>query len=227
MKPYFQQGNITLYHADAREIMPSFAGVVITDPPYNIGYSYEGYKDNLPQEEYQELLRLTCRPQSVVIHYAEDLCALSWALEELPAKIVAWVYNSNTARQWRGVAWFGVTPDFRADGQEYKNPKDKRIAARIADGQQARLYDWWEFDQVKNVSAQKTEHNCQIPFALMERVVKITPGQTIIDPFAGSGTTLIAAKAQGRDCVGIERSERYCEIIARRLIGGGLFAGAV
>ena len=197
--------------------MDSLQGTVISDPPYNVGYHYDGYKDKLPQEEYQEMLRVACRPQSVVIHYAEDLCALSWTLEELPSKMVAWVYNSNTARQWRGIAWFGVTPNFGAEGQEYKNLNDKRIVKRIEEGHQARLYDWWQTDQVKNVSAEKTAHPCQIPVTVMRRVINLTPCEMIIDPFCGAGTTLLAAKELGRACIGIEQNESYAEIAAKRL----------
>ncbi|MBU1077077.1 MAG: hypothetical protein KKH98_07285, partial [Spirochaetes bacterium] len=79
-----------------------------------------------------------------------------------PNKIISWVYNSNTAKQHRDIAFFGVMPDMRKVGQPYKNPTDKRIAKRIAEGKTARLYDWWEIDQVKNVS-KKHSHPCEMP----------------------------------------------------------------
>ena len=97
----------------------------------------------------------------VIIHYAEDLHKYSIEVGTAPQKVVSWVYNSNTAKQHRAISFYGVKPDFRKVGQEYKNPKDKRIQKRIAEGKKARLYDWWEINQVKNVSAEKTEHPCQ------------------------------------------------------------------
>lgn len=218
LKPYYQDDYCTIYHGDSRFIIPQLPlHTVISDPPYNIGYHYEGYNDNLNEEDYYKSLRLTLGTRCVVIHYIESLFKLSWTLEDIPEKVVSWVYNSNTARQWRGVAWFGVKPNFKEDSQPYKNPKDKRIAQIIAEGKSARLYDWWQFNQVKNVSSEKTEHPCQIPIDLMTRVVKITPADLIVDPYLGSGTTLVACKNLKRQAVGIEIEERYCEIAAKRL----------
>jgi site-specific DNA-methyltransferase (adenine-specific) len=67
------------------------------------------------------------------------------------------------------------------------------------------------------------QHPTQKPEALMAWVLGMfSDSQTILDPFLGSGTTLVAAKRLGRRCVGIEREERYCEIAAQRLSQGAL-----
>jgi hypothetical protein len=154
----------------------------------------------------------------VVIHYPEAIFPIAQRYRRAPDELVAWVYNAHTPKQWRAVAWFGVSPDLSLDSQAYKNPTDKRVAARIARGDEARLYDWWHIEQVKNVSADKTEHPCQIPMALMMRILRVTPFDgPVIDPFCGSGTTLVAAQAFGRQAIGIESSEEYCEIAAYRL----------
>lgn len=217
-KPYYEDSMVTIYHGECREIFPMLPrGLVVSDPPYNVGYHYDGYADDLSDLEYHEMLRMVCPPPCVLIHYAEDLCAIAFTLHKIPDKMVAWVYPSNTARQWRGVAWWGCKPDFTKDGQDYRNPTDKRIAERIANGERARLYDWWEIDQVKNIGAEKTDHPCQIPLSLMLRIIGITSAELIIDPFLGSGTTLRAAKDAGRKAIGIERNERYCEIAAKRM----------
>jgi hypothetical protein len=154
---------------------------------------------------------------SVVLHYPEALFRLAFARGQFPEKMVAWCYNANTPRQWRGIAWFGVEPDFRKIGQPYKNPSDKRVAALIAQGREARLYDWWDIQQVKNVSAEKTSHPCQIPLEVKRRMVAITPAEKIIDPFLGSGTTAAACLRDGRPFVGCEMDESYFDLSCRRI----------
>lgn len=219
MTPYYEQDGIVIYHGDCREIVPMLErGLMVTDPPYNVGYHYDEHEDELPDVEYWDLLSDVVRMPLVFIHYPEALFPLARRLHRAPDEIVAWVYHANTPKQWRTVAWFGIAPDFSRDGQEYQNPDDKRVRKLIAAGKKARLYDWWHIEQVKNVSTEKTEHPCQIPVALMTRVLRVTPvNGVVIDPFCGSGTTLLAAKECGLTAVGIERSEQYCEIAANRL----------
>ncbi|MCK5236494.1 MAG: site-specific DNA-methyltransferase [Deltaproteobacteria bacterium] len=143
---------------------------------------------------------------------------LSIRLGEAPTKVVTWVYNSNTGKQHRQIAFYGIKPDFKKVGQPYKNPTDKRIAKRIAEGKSARLYDWWNINQVKNVSAEKTEHPCQMPLKVMENIIGILPKDaTIVDPFMGSGTTGVACKMLNRDFIGIEKDAEYYKIACERI----------
>lgn len=136
---------------------------------------------------------------------------------EFPSRVVSWVYNSNTARQHRDIAFFGITPDFTKMKQPYKNPNDKRIKKLIAEGKGARLYDWWNINQVKNVSKKKLGHPCVMPLEVMKRIIGILPRVTIVDPFMGSGTTGVACKELGRDFVGIEKDDIYYKIAKERI----------
>jgi len=216
MTPYYADDFVTLYHGQAEDLLP-LDGLVVSDPPYNVGYHYASYRDRMADGEYLDLMALTMRSPSVLIHYPEDSFAIAARLGEVPRKVVAWVYNANTPRQWRTLTWFGAEPDLSKVSQPYKNPKDPRIAALIAEGKGRALYDWWHIDQVKNVSAEKMAHPCQVPLELMRRILLVTPSDLVIDPFAGSGTTLRAAKDIGRRAVGVEMDEAYCELIAERL----------
>ena len=184
-------------------------GLMVTDPPYNISYGYKQYEDSLSVEKYLDLLR-NIRPPCVVIHYPEFFLEYGLELWGKPSEVVSWVYNSNTAKQSRLIVWYGCKPDFRKIGQPYKNPKDKRIAIRIAQGKTARAYDWWEINQVKNVS-KKHGHPCSIPEELTRRIIisTATSGQTIIDPFAGVGTILKVAKDMGHPIFGTEIDQNY------------------
>jgi len=210
---------VKIIKADFRDCdIPS--GLTITDPPYNQGYSYSEYKDKITEEKYIELLSKIPIP-CVIIHYPEEtINLLPKALGVKCEQVVCWVYNSNTGKQSRLISWWGCKPDFRKVRQPYKNPKDKRIQERISQGKDgAKLYDWWEINQVKNVSKEKTEHPCQIPEELISRIIRTTaePNQIIIDVFGGSGTTGKVAKDLGFDSIIYEIDEQYIKIIQDRV----------
>jgi DNA modification methylase len=196
------------------------AGLVITDPPYNQGYKYNQYKDRMAEQDYIELLSMIPTP-CVIIHYPEEtINILPLALKVKCEQVVCWVYNSNTGKQSRLISWWNCKPDFRKVRQEYKNLNDARIKKRLAEGHiGAKLYDWWEINQVKNVSKEKTGHPCQIPELVIERIIltTATSNQVIIDPFAGSGTTSKVAQKLGFDSVSYEIDADYCEIIKQKV----------
>lgn len=197
---------------------------IVTDPPFNVGYKYNTYKDNLSEEKYYEFLGelFTARNMPfVVIHYPEALYKLAFEVGMFPEKICTWVYNSNNQRQHRDIAYFGIKPDFSQMTQPYKNPNDKRVKKLIEQGKTgARLYDWWNINQVKNVSKEKLKHPCQMPIAVMKNVIGVLPKDYIIfDPFMGSGTTGAACKDLGYSFIGCEVDETYYDICESRLFG--------
>lgn len=200
--------------------------ILVSDPPFNIGYKYNSYNDNMDEDDYYEMLDFYFHDlPSVVIHYPENLYKLSFQIGKFPEKVVSWIYNSNTGKQHRDIAFFDVKPDFKKVRQPYKNPNDKRIKERLARGiGGGRLYDWWNINQVKNVSKEKTEHPCQMPLEVMKNIIGILPDDClVIDPFMGSGTTGLAVvemnKEQNvnRDFIGIEMDEKYFKIAENRI----------
>ena len=102
--------------------------------------------------------------------------------------------------------------------REYKNQNDRRVRKLMEEGRKPVGYDWLYCDQIKNVSREKTGHPCQMPLSVMLYVVSSLPKDAVIvEPFAGSGTTCLAAKRTGRHYVGFEISGNYCEAANRRL----------
>jgi adenine-specific DNA-methyltransferase len=85
--------------------------------------------------------------------------------------------------------------------------------------------DVWSFATVPPYPG---KHPCEKPLSMLAHMIETTsrPGDLILDPFAGSGSTLFAARTYGRRAIGIELDERYCEIAARRLAQDTLFGGA-
>lgn len=195
-------------------------GLTITDPPYNQGYAYNGYKDKISEEEYINLLSKIPIP-CVIIHYPEEtINLLPKAIKAKCEQVVCWVYNSNTGKQSRLISWWGCKPDFKKITQPYKNLNDKRIKKRIIEGKEgAKLYDWWEINQVKNVSKEKTNHPCQIPEQIISRIIKTTAKENdiIIDVFGGSGTTAKVSNDMGFNSIIYEIDKEYCEIIKKRI----------
>lgn len=223
MEPYYQSEKVTVFNCRFQQVywtLPTDT-LVILDPPYNIGFKYDIYKDAMPDDDYIEMLACLQRFERVaVIHYPVE--TMRWVVPALgvPEAVASWCYNANIPNRFRLVNFFGVKPDYSRVKQPYKNPKDKRVAQLIANGSQGtNLYEWWDDIQlVKNVSAEKTGHPCPVPEALIRRIITLcaNPGDVIFDPFGGSLTTCKAASDLGHRSVACEISENYIrEGIAR------------
>jgi adenine-specific DNA-methyltransferase len=81
--------------------------------------------------------------------------------------------------------------------------------------------DYWKFERVvggRGATREKTAHPCQFPVEMIERIVRAcsNPGDVVLDPFGGSGSTAVAARLNGRSFISIERDERYHEIARAR-----------
>ena len=215
-----------LYKGDCLKAINEFKEykdkILIIDPPFNIGYHYSTYKDNKKDKEYLDwICSIVAKfDKFVLIHYPEKIFDIAINMGKSPIKTVSWVYNSNTAKQHRMIAFFGFKPDFSQVRQPYKNPNDKRILERIKKGATgAKLYDWWNINQVKNVSKEKTEHPCQMPLEVMQNIIGVTPQNfTIVDCFMGSGTTGVACKNLNRRFIGVEMDDKYFQIAKERMV---------
>lgn len=223
--------SVVLRLGDCRDLIGEVADgasnpVIVSDPPFNIGYHYGVCTDDMEDGEYWAMMRdVFGRGPCAVVHYPEALYRLAFELGRVPDKVCSWVYNANTPRQHRDVAYFGVTPDMTRMTQPYKNPGDRRVRRLMAEGRTGgRLYDWWNVNQVKNVSSEKLDHPCQMPSEVMCNIVGVLPPDcTVIDPFMGTGTTgeavlrLNVSQGASRSFVGIELDPSYFGTASRRL----------
>ena len=186
--------------------------LIIIDPPYNVGWKYDSYKDNLSEEQYTELFTHFEGFKLVVIHYIEDIIKYVVPTMSVPEKVVQWVYNSNMRKQHRSIAFFNCKPDFSKVKQKPKNPEDIRVNSEV------NIYDWWKINLVKNVSKEKEDYCTQIPEKIIERIIKTTAkDEVIFDAFMGTGTTLAVASKLGHKYIGCDISPKAYEITKNRL----------
>jgi DNA modification methylase len=221
---------VALYHGDCRDILPSLLdiknAVVLSDPPYGIGFKYNQHKDK-GGDEYRALIRCLKPFPKCLLQYPEETMALLVPEFGPPDECFTWCYNSNIARQTRIFSFWGVDVDFRRERVLAKNPSAGSRNKKPVDSV-AGHYDWTtNYQQVKNVSHEKTGHPCQIPVELLQLIVRFIKADVIIDPFLGSGSTGIAAIKQGKKFIGIEIDEAYFNIarnnIRQHLVEGSLF----
>lgn len=218
-----------IHNIDCRKAEIPNEALIISDPPYNIGYSYLEYSDKMTEDEYFDLFKVFKGRKCVFIHYPEETIKYVIPAMGLPTEIVSWVYNCNTKRQHRMISWYNCKPDFSKVKHPYKNLKDKRILKRIAEGHKgADIYDWWEIDLVKNVSDEKTEYTNQIPEEVIARIIKTTAqeNEIITDPFNGSGTTCVVAQKLGFNWLGLDVSKEAVRVANQRMkpLLNGLFS---
>jgi len=215
IKPYYEEKDITIYHGDCLEIMKELPDksidLVLTDPPYGIGFKAKGYAD-IDENNYLTVLNLFNDFKKAFISYPEESMKYFVKAWGCPDEVLAWCYNSNISRQFRLVNIYGSNVNYSLEKQKCKNPNDERVNEFVD------MYDWFcDIQLVKNVSNEKTDHPCPVPVKLMSRIVKLTDSYYVLDPFLGSGTTAVACKELNRKCIGIEISEKYCEIAVKRL----------
>jgi DNA modification methylase len=204
MTPYYEEDGIQIYCGDCREILPTLPKVdlVLTDPPYGIGLNY-GAHDDSPERYWEwfiptlDLIRSVC-PALVMTHRQDAVRWIQgWDHLCVWNKPMAFGYAINGwLAHWEPIFIFGVRPNIQI--------KADRKPAR---------FDVFTL----NTEPNKTGHPCPKPLRLMSELLRTFGGDVILDPFMGSGTTLVAAKQLGRRAIGIELERKYCDIAIERL----------
>ena len=232
---------------DCRKGMDSlphdYVDVVFADPPYNIGVNYGNGASTDRHDAYYDWCSEWCRAVERILvqggafylmHYPEqcaDLLPRLRALRLTLQRWIVWHYPTNIGqspgnwtRSHRTILFCtkGDKPryfDGLADPQAYRNPTDKRIQENLKTRPGVVPYDVWEYNLVKNVSADKTSWANQLPLSLVERILKVScpPSGIVCDPFMGSGTTAVAATKNGRQWIGFDIMPESKQQTGRRL----------
>lgn len=212
MKPYYEDpAGIVIYHGDCREILPSLSGVgaslVLTDPPYGVSLD-TAYRSN----QRSNLAAANDYPPVFGDDKPFDPTALL-AFENA----ILWGANYYADRLPPRGSW--LVWDKR-DGICTNDQADAELAwVTGVSGTVPRLFRHVWMGMVKaSENGHRRVHPTQKPVELMQWCLGFFPdSRLVLDPFMGSGTTLVAAKNLGRRAIGIEIEEKYCEIAAKRL----------
>lgn len=213
MRPYYEDEYARLYHGDCRDVLPQLDPVdlVLTDPPYGINYVSNWGTKRFAKPITNDGARLSVALQRKVIPL-------------LRAQHVLWFTRWDV---WPDV-WSELGPWFPLRGMlvwdkgsngmgdlSHWGPSYELIASAgkgaTVGGRDPSILRY------NTVSSKYRHHPTEKPQGLLRYLIGKLDAQTVLDPFAGGGSTLLAAKSLGRQAIGVEIDERYCEMIAERL----------
>ena len=198
VRPYYQEPNITIYCGDCLEIMPQLTekvDLVLTDPPYGIEGTWSGGNSHGWGRHRGEAKKWDIRPKEIIEK-----------IKIMPCKLIIWggqYFYLPPSGSW--LVWDKRVRNFTGGHCEL---------AWTNLGNPIRAFNFSNAE----LATEGKLHPTQKPLLLIQWCIEqAMPIDTILDPFMGSGTTLVAAKELGRRAIGIEIEEKYCEIAVRRL----------
>ena len=212
-EPYYQDEHVTLWHGDClTETAWLSADVLVSDVPYGIDYR--------SNQRRQTLARSIAGDKDTV---ARDTVLQEWGTR--PALIFGTWRIERPAGTRQVLIWDtkGALGMGAMDLPWKPAHQEIYVLGRGFTGR--RTSDVLTVAPVQSLGYNGRLHPHQKPVELMQALIDKCPPGIIADPFAGSGSTLVAAKALGRKAVGVELDERYCEVIAKRLAQGVLDFG--
>jgi site-specific DNA-methyltransferase (adenine-specific) len=225
LRPYFQDASVTIYHGDACQILPLIRGdVLLTSPPYGVQENnmaerhknkYDGGADNLTRRLLDALANANCKWRFVNVQTLSANKRLLWQWVGSNADrlkdVIIWAKDNPPPSMEPGVMdcafefIFCIADDDawkrKFDGMEWRGTVKNLIRSSVSTN------EWAKY------------HRAAFPEWLPSWVVVnfSKPGEIIVDGCAGIGTTLRAAKDNGRRAIGVELEEKYCEIAAKRM----------
>ena len=210
MKPYFERDGIVIYHGDCREVLPMVeADVIVTDPPYGVAH-FSNRSAHMYGEMAQYRNRIdgdeTTEARDWVLAWAGDRPCIVFGTWKMPRPagtraVLIWDKGEACGMGDTSLPWKPSHEEIYIIGSGFLGHRGGGVL---------RAY-------VPPRVAMGRLHPTEKPVSLLSQLIQKCPAGTIVDPFMGSGSTLVAAHSLGRRAIGIELEERYCEIATRRL----------
>jgi len=207
MNPYYEDDAVTLYHGDCREIDAWLtADVLVTDPPYGIRYQSGRPRVTLAASivgDGDTSLR------DAALDSWGPRPALLFGTWRIPRPVVTrallvWDTKGALGMGDLTIPWKPSHQEIYVLGTGFTGRRDSDVI--VCPPMRSTTY-----------ATNGRDHPHQKPVPLLAALLIKCPPGVVADPFAGSGSTLVAAKALGRKAIGVEIEERYCEIAAKRL----------
>lgn len=216
MNPYYQDDHVTLYHADCLQHLDLLdqADVLVTDPPYGMAYQSNASKYRGPTDAIAGDATVEARDTLLEAWLGRggERPALVFGTWRAPRpkcrNIIAWLKGASPGMGDITMPWGLAWEEVYVIGKGFYGKREPNYINVPVESPS---------------STSRPDHPTPKPVPLMESLISKCPPGTIIDPFAGSGSTLRAAKNLGRKAIGFEIEERYCEIAATRLSQEVLF----
>ena len=228
-----------LYVGDAIEVMRGLPqrsiDLVCADPPYNLGKNYGNTIDKKEHRQYEDFTRdwlqsvdrvLKDNGTIYVFMGVRFISQLYLILEEMGLSFNGWItwhYTQGMGRtkgfspRHEDILYFvkGKYPTFNLDDiripQKYYRERNNMKGANPG--------DVWQFSHVHYCSQEREDHPTQKPEGVLERMIRASsnPGDVVLDPFVGSGTTCKVARSLGRHWIGIDTNPDYISISEKRI----------
>jgi site-specific DNA-methyltransferase (adenine-specific) len=245
--PFFYRDDITIYKHDFVEsspIPPKSVDLIVTSPPYNLDISYGNHNDKLPYKKYLQFTK-TWLKRCFRLATPEGRLCVNVPLDKNKggqqsvyadittiAQKAGWKYHctivwneQNISRRTAWGSWKSASAPFIIAPVEmivifYKKTWRKTLGSHLNDLVSDEFLEWtngvWTFS---GESKKRVGHPAPFPEELPRRCIKLFSfvGDTVLDPFLGSGTTLIACLQTKRKGIGIDVDRRFCELAKRRI----------
>ncbi len=200
IEPYYQDDFVQLFHADCLEHPELWTGadVLVTDPPYGMDYA-SGYQDYAAIGGDHDT---TMRDKAFALWRNKPALVFGrWNIPRpaLPRHQLIWSKAPDLGMGDLSFPWGHSFEEIYVYGDGWQGPRGPNVLTRPTPTKNNRV------------------HPTPKPVPLMEALIAKCPPGVVADPFAGSGSTLVAAKVLGRKAVGVELEEKYAEIAAQRL----------